>query len=85
MTGISPNYSDWRKLSSIAIWEIACLMQGFDPRAVMAGEVIVRDPSDPTGSTGMEPDTAWEERMLISAVCTQDLLSAPGNCTAPGG
>lgn len=81
MSGISPNFEDWQKLTAIEIGDIACLMQGFDPRAI--ADVVVRDPNDPASPYGVTPDTSWEVRMLISAVLTLDLTSAPANITAP--
>jgi hypothetical protein len=83
MSGTSPNFKDWRKLTAIEIEDIACLMQGFDPRAL--ADVVVRDPDDPASPYGVSPDTSWEVRMLISAVLTHDLTSAPTNITAPTG
>lgn len=81
MSGISPNFDDWRRLSSIKVYEIAALIQGFDPRA--GGDVVVQDPYDPNSPYGVPPDTSWEERALISAVETGLLLSAPVNVTEP--
>jgi hypothetical protein len=83
MSGTSPNFDDWRKLTAIEIEDIACLMQGFDPRAI--ADVVVRDPYDPASPYGVSPDTSWEVRMLISAVLTHDLTSAPANIAAPTG
>ena len=68
-------------MSAIEIEDIACLMQGFDPRA--RGDVVVPDPDDPTSPYGMSPDTSWEERMLTAAVLTGDLESAPANTVEP--
>ena len=56
-------------------------MQGFDPRAI--ADVVVRDQDNPTSPYGVSPDTSWEVRILISAVLTQDLMSAPENITNP--
>jgi hypothetical protein len=81
MAGIAPNFDDWRRLSSIKVWEIAALIHGFDPRA--AGDVAVQDPDDPDSRYGVPPDTTWEERAVISAVETGILLSAPTNVTSP--
>jgi hypothetical protein len=83
MTGITPNFGDWRNLSAIEIGEIAILMHGLDPRAVAMGEVTVRDPHNPTCPHGVPLDTSWEEKMLISGVLTGDLLSAPENVIEP--
>ena len=79
MTGINPNYSDWRELPAISIWKIAALMQGFDPRAVEAGDVVVRDPFDPLNTYGVAPDLSWEIEVLITSVQTGDLATAPAN------
>ena len=83
MSATSPNFDDWRELTAIEIEDIACLMQGFDPRAI--ADVVVSDPYDPASPYGDSPDTSWEVRMLISAVLTYDLASAPANITAPTG
>jgi len=56
-------------------------MHGIDPRAL--GDVLVADPDDPSGFYGMPLDTSFEERMLISAVQTQDVLCFPANVSAP--
>jgi len=76
-----PNFDDWRELPSIAIWEIAALMQGFDPRALH--NVAVRDPQDPSNSYGVPPDMSWEIRRLTSAVKTGGLVTAPPGVVAP--
>jgi hypothetical protein len=83
MSGTSPNFEDWRELTAIEIKNIACLMQGFDPRAI--ADVAVRDPDDPTSPYGVSPDTSWEVGLLISAVLTHDLMSVPGDITNPTG
>lgn len=81
MTGISPNYADWRQLSAIAIWEAAALMQGFDPRAI--GDAAVANPDDPSDAHGVPPDLSWEIRALVSAVSCGDLVSVPANSPTP--
>lgn len=83
MSGISPNYADWRQLSAIPIWKVASLMQGFDPRAVEAGDVAVQDPFEPSSPYGVGPDFSWEVEVLITAVQTADLVSVPANITRP--
>lgn len=83
MSGISPNYADWRQLSALPIWKIASLIQGFDPRAVEAGEVAVQDPFEPTSACGVSPDFSWEIEVLVTAVQTADLVSVPANITRP--
>ena len=83
MSGISPNYADWRQLSAIPIWKVASLMQGFDPRAVEAGDVVVQDPFEPSSPYGVGPDFSWEIEVLISAVQTADLVSVPATITRP--
>jgi hypothetical protein len=77
----SPNFADWRELPSIKIWEIAALMQGFDPRAL--DEVAVRDPEYPTSPNGIPPDLSWEIRRLTSAVKAGGLVTAPIGVFAP--
>lgn len=56
-------------------------MHGFDPRALEV--VMVKDPHNPGDIYGIPLDAAWEERKLISAVTTQDILSAPLNVDNP--
>lgn|GEM_PF-6984168 len=77
MTGITPNYEDWRLLSSISIWEVAVLMHGFDPRAL--GDVTVRDPHNPENVCGVPLDTSWEKRALCSAVAAGTLKRMPSS------
>lgn len=81
MRSTSPNFADWRELSAIKIWEIAALMQGFDPRAI--ADVAVRDPDDPTSPYGVSPDLSWEIRRLTSAVKAGGLVTAPVGVVAP--
>ena len=81
MRGTSPNYADWRSLSSIKVSEIAALMHGFDPRA--GAEVVVRDPNDPKSPNGVSPNLSWEIRTLISAVNAGELITAPAGVAAP--
>jgi len=85
MPGISPNFEDWRQYSALPIWKIAALMQGFDPRAASAGEVVVRCPSDPSSPYGMPPDLSWEIDVLYTAVQTNHLLSVPVTTSTPPG
>ena len=81
MSGTGPEYSYWRKFSALEIWEIAALMQGYDPRAL--GDVAVRDPDQPTSPNGVAPDMSTERKMLIAATLTRQLSSAPDNVIAP--
>ncbi len=81
MSSTSPNFADWRDLPSIKIWEIAALMQGFDPRAL--ADVAVRDPHDPKSPYGVSPDLSWEIRRLTSAVKAGGLVTAPIGVVAP--
>jgi len=83
MSGISPNYADWRQLSAIPIWKIASLIQGFDPRAVEAGDVAVQDPFEPSSPYGVGPDFSWEVEVLITAVQTGHLVAVTGNTIDP--
>lgn len=83
MSGITPKFDEWRQLSAIAIRDVAILMLGFDPRAVALGDVVVRDPEDPSNPNGVTPDSSWNERVLISAVLSHHLVSVPGNVTDP--
>jgi hypothetical protein len=81
MTGHTPNFDDWRMRDSISVYEIACLMNGYDPRA--RADVVVRDPDDPTSLTGIPLDTAWDEDSLLSALDAGTLRSAPLNVIKP--
>ncbi len=83
MSGITPNFDDWRKLTAIAIKDIAMLMQGFDPRAAALGEVVVQDANDPTNRYGVPPDISWDEKVLIAAAQTGALVTAPPNIAEP--
>jgi hypothetical protein len=82
MSGTSPNFDDWRKFSTIKIWEIAVLMRGFDPRAL--GNVMVST-GDPNDHIGEEPDFSFEERMLTSAVLAGKLTAGSGIPRLPNG
>lgn len=81
MLGTLPNFDEWRELTAIEIEDIACLMQGYDPRAI--ADVVVRDPANPTRPDGVSPDTSWEVRILVSAVITDHLTSSPAGTTSP--
>lgn len=81
MCGTSPNFDDWRQLSSINVWEVAALIHGFDPRA--GADVVVQDPDNPKSQNGISPDLSWEIRMLVSAVEAGDLITAPIGVLAP--
>jgi hypothetical protein len=81
LSGLSPNFDDWRRLSSIKVWEIAALIHGFDPRA--AGDVAFPDPGDPTSPHGVPPDLSWEIRRLTSAIRAGGLTTAPTGIAAP--
>lgn len=80
MTGHSPNFDDWRMRDSMTVYEVACLMNGFDPRAM--ADATVRDLEDPTYPFGIPFDTAWDEGLLIAALAAGTLLSAPPNVAA---
>ena len=64
-TGIRPNFEHWRQHDAIAIWQVAALMQGVDPRAWKAGEVVGRD--------GDVLDLSEEQDQLLSAVHAQSI------------
>jgi len=65
---------------SMTVYEVACLMNGFDPRAM--ADAAVRDPEDPTYPYGIPLDTTWDESLLIAALAAGTLLSAPPNVAA---
>lgn len=81
MTGHTPNFDDWRMRDALSVYEIACLMNGFDPRAMT--DAVVRDPDNPTSPYGMPLDTSWDENLLRSAVREGELLSAPRGVLEP--
>lgn len=81
MRSTSTNFDYWRRFPSIQIWEVAALVQGFDPRAI--ADVAVRDPDDPTSTCGVPPDLSSEIKWLISAVNAGGLLTAPVGALAP--
>lgn len=60
MTGIRPNFTDWRQLDALAIWQLAALMRGVDPRAWAAGDVIDRH--------GDALDLGEQQNQLIAGV-----------------
>lgn len=64
-TGILPNFERWRQHDAIAIWQVAALMQGVDPRAWWAGDVVGRD--------GDALDLSEEQDQLIAAVHAQSI------------
>lgn len=81
MTGHSPNFDEWRMRDSMSVYEIACLMNGYDPRAM--ADAVVRDPANPTSPHGIPLDTAWDEDSLLSALDAGTLHSAPLNVIKP--
>ncbi|WP_028601754.1 hypothetical protein [Ottowia thiooxydans] len=57
-TGHRANYADWRERDALAIWQLAALMSGIDPRAL----------SDVIGSNGDALDLSAEHETLIAGV-----------------
>jgi hypothetical protein len=60
MSGILPNFPDWRQFDTLAIWQLAALMNGVDPRAWAMGDVVGRD--------GDALDLSTKQDQLISGI-----------------
>lgn len=60
------NFSKWGRLTTLRIWEVAAMMEGYDPDELAVGAIVINDHGDP-------PDLAHEERLLVSAVLTSDV------------
>jgi len=58
----------WGQFSTIAVWEIAALMQGCDPDNLQ--DVVINDQGDGV-------DLSHENRMVISAITVGDLIAFP--------
>jgi hypothetical protein len=67
MSGTSPNFADWRRFATLKVWEIAALMQGFDPRAL----------TDVTDGEGNALDLSDEQRMLTCAIAAGKMTALP--------
>lgn len=61
-------YAHWGNFSTIAVWEIAALMQGEDPENLQ--DVVIN-------SQGDGVDLSREKRMLTSAITVGDLIAFP--------
>lgn len=72
--GTSPNYEDWKRIAILKAWELASLMQDFDPRAL--SDVVVHDSEDPKSMTGVPPDFSFEIRRINSAAFAGTIKSA---------
>lgn len=72
--GTSPDYEHWKKMAVLKAWELASLMQGYDPRALE--DAVVRDPADPSSPHGVAPDFGSEIRLINSAACA-GLIRSP--------
>lgn len=66
MSGTSPNFAYLKKFATYSIWEAACLISGFDPRAM----------TDVTDEYGGPVDLYDEIKQLISAVYAGNLALA---------
>lgn len=75
MSGTSPNYEYWRQFSTLCCWELAVLIEGFDPRA-LADVVVAND----------EPlDYSETLRIVTSAVEAGELGRVENNEHSVGG
>lgn len=66
------NFPRLRKFSALHLWEVACLMEGFDPELYLAGIAVV-------DADGSYLDLTNSERMLTSAIRAGVLASLSGN------
>ena len=57
-TGNRANFADWREYDAVAVWELAALMAGIDPRAL----------SDVVGPDGDALDLSAEQEAVIAGV-----------------
>lgn len=64
----------WGQFSTIAVWEIAALMQGCDPDNLQ--DVVINDQGDGV-------DLSHENRMLMSAITVGDLVAYSSNIDPP--
>lgn len=72
MSGTSTAFSYWKILPTLSVWETACILAGFDPRAI----------SDVTDENGSGLDLEEETRLLVSAIYAQE-ISVAASQTAP--
>ncbi|HRN64077.1 MAG TPA: hypothetical protein PLA98_04485 [Alicycliphilus sp.] len=75
MSGILPNFPDWRQFDALAIWQLAALMRGVDPRAWAAGDVI--------GHDGDALDLSNQQDQLISGIHAGTLLQGKNELAPP--
>lgn len=75
MSGILPNFPDWRQFDALAIWQLAALMRGVDPRAWAAGEAIDRN--------GDALDLTTQQDQLISGIHAGTLQSGKNELAPP--
>lgn len=68
MSNTSPNFSYWRRFDAYSLWECACLIAGYDPRAM----------SDVTDEEGFGLSLDDEIKELASAAHAQTLTVAVG-------
>lgn len=69
MSGTSVNFDDWKLRSDLAIWELAAIILGVDPRAL--ADVIVNNGGDPL-------DLSFQINAMISAVAHDVLKPVEG-------
>jgi hypothetical protein len=69
MSGTSTNYSYWKSLPAITIWEAACIYSGHDPRAM----------TDVVGADGFALDLSDEVRLIESTIYALAIRTVPGH------
>lgn len=67
------NFEDWRIQSEFAVWELASIMNGIDPRALH--EVAVNE-------NGSPPDLSNEVRAILASILDGSLVTSIPNFTA---
>lgn len=67
MSGTSPAYDFWGRLPALTVYEIACMLAGFDPRAM----------TDAVNSAGDHLDLSEEITLITSAVRFGEIQLAP--------
>lgn len=72
MSGTSPAYDYWERLPALTVSEIACMLAGFDPRAM----------TDVTDAAGDAIDLSEEIRLITSAVRAGEIQLVPSESTS---
>lgn len=82
MNGITPNYDHWRKIATIKTWELAALMQGYDPRAL--SDVVVETYGEFGKAYVQPPDFSSDKRIINSAACAGLIQATDPNIELEG-